>query len=104
MDLGGNCGVSALFFSSVWPNSTVVTVEPHPSNYAIARLNTFMQYNVYAEHAAIWGDIGYAALSPTSVFGSHLHGEIKGNEYALKFEELPTAAKSHVTRVIPRIK
>lgn len=97
LDLGGNCGISSLFFSSVWFNSTVVSVEPHRSNFAIARLNTFNQANVFFENAAIWADMGYAVISGSQ---SHLHG----HEWGLKFEELPSAAKSLVTHVIPRIK
>ena len=85
----------------------MVLVEPHPSNVAVARLNTFANGgSVFVEHAAIWGGVGYAQISSRNVFGQTMTDGSTGvgQEWAITVEELASAAKAHVTRVIPRIR
>jgi len=53
LDLGGNCGMTAKYFASFYPESKVVVVEPDPKNYKILRLNTAHLPNVFAEHGSV---------------------------------------------------
>lgn len=34
-DIGGNLGCFAGYVKTLWPNTRIVTVEPHPSNFAV---------------------------------------------------------------------
>lgn len=38
-DIGANIGISALYFSSIFPSSQIIGFEPMPKNYSIAQLN-----------------------------------------------------------------
>lgn len=103
IDVGGNCGLASLFFSTLWPDARVIMVEPSPSNAAIARLNTFMCPHVIIENAAIWGDVGYATMSNISIVKT-ANDVQKKVEWGLTFEELPSAAGLHINNVVPRIR
>lgn len=39
LDLGGNIGISCLYFSQVFPRCRIITVEPDPKNAALLRSN-----------------------------------------------------------------
>jgi len=40
LDLGGNIGAAAVYFSLIYPNSRVVAVEPDPDNFEVLSRNT----------------------------------------------------------------
>lgn len=37
---GANCGMSTLLFKLLWPEATVVSLEPDPSNFDMLQRNT----------------------------------------------------------------
>jgi hypothetical protein len=37
---GANAGFSSMLFKLLWPNATVVSLEPDPSNFAMLKANT----------------------------------------------------------------
>ena len=54
LDLGGNIGLTAIFYSKLYPNATIITVEPEPNNYELLRRNTRGKENIKAINSAIW--------------------------------------------------
>lgn len=62
VDLGGNCGMTALYFATMYPYAKVIVLEPDRANYDILRLNTAHLKNVFSEMAAIWDTPGFAVI------------------------------------------
>jgi FkbM family methyltransferase len=54
IDLGANVGLSALFFTTKYPNAKVIAVEPEKHNYEQLVKNVAGFSNVYALKNAIW--------------------------------------------------
>jgi predicted O-methyltransferase YrrM len=40
LDAGANAGFSTLLFKLLWPDATVVSLEPDPSNFDMLKRNT----------------------------------------------------------------
>ncbi|MDB5720742.1 MAG: methyltransferase FkbM family [Alphaproteobacteria bacterium] len=53
IDLGGNIGLSPLYFSMMWPEAQVVTVEPEASNFELLSENIAQRSNVRGIRAGI---------------------------------------------------
>jgi FkbM family methyltransferase len=67
-DLGANVGYSSAYFLSAFPNTTIVAVEPDPTNIEVCRLN-LAPYGARVQlvHGAVWSSTSKLALSrPTS--------------------------------------
>jgi len=45
LDLGGNIGLAAIYFSMIWPGSKVVSVEPSSDNYDVLLKNISQKNN-----------------------------------------------------------
>ncbi len=41
IDIGGNIGLSTLFYKSEYPNSRIIVFEPHPQNFDLLEMNVF---------------------------------------------------------------
>ena len=54
LDLGSYIGLSAIYFSSRFPEAKIVCVEPSSDNYALLTLNTRAYSNVTTIKAGIW--------------------------------------------------
>jgi FkbM family methyltransferase len=56
VDLGGNIGCAALFFSTQFPAASIFSLEPEASNYGRLRLNLELNSDrkIKSYHAAIW--------------------------------------------------
>lgn len=54
LDAGGNCGISALFFASIYPDATIITVEANPANFAVLKRNVAAFKNVHAVNKGLW--------------------------------------------------
>jgi FkbM family methyltransferase len=39
VDCGANIGITALFFAARYPNATILSIEPHPQNFALLEAN-----------------------------------------------------------------
>jgi FkbM family methyltransferase len=53
VDLGANIGLSALYFSLLWPEAKIVAVEPDPGNFALLSRNVHARPRLEAIHAGI---------------------------------------------------
>jgi FkbM family methyltransferase len=53
VDLGANIGLSALYFSLLWPKAQIVAVEPDPGNFALLSRNLAARRTLEAIHAGI---------------------------------------------------
>lgn len=42
LDAGANIGLAARLFATLWPNSTIVALEPDHANFAMLQLNAAM--------------------------------------------------------------
>jgi FkbM family methyltransferase len=51
VDLGGNIGLSPLYFSMMWPEAQIVAVEPEPGNFALLSENIAGRANIRAIQA-----------------------------------------------------
>jgi FkbM family methyltransferase len=54
IDLGANTGLSAAYFAWVYPDATIIALEPETGNYRMLELNVHRLCNVEPLHAAIW--------------------------------------------------
>ena len=39
LDAGANCGIASRIAARLWPNATIVSLEPDPDNFAILSKN-----------------------------------------------------------------
>jgi len=56
VDLGANIGISAAYFASQYPHSSVLGVEPHPRNFQHLAVNASRYANIHALQAAVAPD------------------------------------------------
>ena len=54
VDLGANVGLSTLYFKSIYPNATIIAVEPDKDNFELMTRNVGACPNVYCLNNAIW--------------------------------------------------
>lgn len=72
VDAGANIGVSSLYFSMVFPQATVVAVEPDEDTFELLVRNCAHRKNILAVNAALWShDRGVSIRS--SANGSWAH-------------------------------
>jgi FkbM family methyltransferase len=53
LDAGGYIGTAALSLATMYPEATVVTIEPSSDNFVILKKNIAGKNNIYAENAAL---------------------------------------------------
>jgi FkbM family methyltransferase len=61
-DIGSNVGISTLYFSLIFPDSTIYAFEPEPGNYETASRNLESRPNVFLSKRAIAEQIGTMAF------------------------------------------
>jgi FkbM family methyltransferase len=54
LDAGSNIGLSAIYFSNLFPDAKILCVEPSEENYALLLKNTAKYPNITALKGAIW--------------------------------------------------
>jgi FkbM family methyltransferase len=54
VDAGANIGCTAVFFANVYPTATIIAVEPHTDNVALAEKNCYLYPNVQIVQGAVW--------------------------------------------------
>ncbi|WP_407404740.1 FkbM family methyltransferase [Chryseobacterium sp.] len=59
VDLGGHIGFTALYFSTIYPKSTIYTVEASQQNYHILKKNISPTASIKSYHAAIYPTDGF---------------------------------------------
>lgn len=53
LDAGGYIGTSAICLAKMYPEATVVTIEPSSENFELLKMNIVGKDNIYAENAAL---------------------------------------------------
>ncbi len=54
IDAGANIGLAAVYFSSKFPNATIISIEPDKDNFELLKKNTSNYGNVHCINAALW--------------------------------------------------
>lgn len=54
IDAGANIGASTVYLASLFPNATIIAIEPERENYALLEKNTQGLKHVMCVHAALW--------------------------------------------------
>lgn len=63
IDAGANVGFAALWFAKLYPQATIVCVEPDPENFKALQTNISGLKNVSARNAAIGANPGFVDLN-----------------------------------------
>jgi FkbM family methyltransferase len=63
IDAGANVGAASLWFAQLFPQASIIAVEPDPSNAEMCRINTRDVINISVVEAAIGASGGTAILS-----------------------------------------
>ena len=66
VDVGANCGITSVFYANLYPEATIVALEPEASNFAALVRNTSAYRNVIPVQAALWhadGQVEYFPLA-----------------------------------------
>ncbi len=54
VDCGANIGFASLYFAQLFPNATIIAVEPEPSNFELLKKNTASYPNITCINSGIW--------------------------------------------------
>jgi len=54
LDCGANIGLTSVYYANLYPNATIIAVEPVESNYNILIKNVSYYENIIPVHGAIW--------------------------------------------------
>ncbi|KAL4857493.1 Glycosyltransferase family protein 64 protein C5 [Chlorella vulgaris] len=65
LDAGANAGFSSMLFKLLWPNATVVSLEPDPTNFAMLKANTKQFKGVHALNAGLWSHAANITVTTT---------------------------------------
>jgi len=67
IDAGANVGFAALWFAKLYPQATIVCVEPDTENFRALQTNVSGFKNVHARHAAIGARSGFVDVRKASL-------------------------------------
>ena len=77
LDIGANVGVTALYFSKIFPNASIYAFEPAPDNFAVLRENVANCGRIRAYNFALGASDAtlelYASDNPVNFGGYSLH-------------------------------
>lgn len=62
LDAGGNIGISSVFFATLFPKATIITLEPSLENFKVLMRNVRRFPHVYPVHSALWSTSEKLAL------------------------------------------
>lgn len=54
VDCGANIGFASLYFAQLFPNATIIAVEPESSNFELLKKNTAQYANITCINSGIW--------------------------------------------------
>jgi FkbM family methyltransferase len=94
LDLGGNIGLASAYFAAMFPNATIVAVEPSSLNVAMAVLNTMFSDRIIILPGGIWPQ-------PAMLYIDRYHGI--GQEWAGQVKEANATQLANMTvhHIIP---
>lgn len=59
IDAGGNIGLTSVFFSNIYPDSQIISIEPDRENYTILKANTKNYKNITTKNCGLWSHETY---------------------------------------------
>ncbi|GAQ79927.1 hypothetical protein KFL_000410260 [Klebsormidium nitens] len=71
LDAGGNVGFGALIFGTMFPDATIITIEPDTDNYRQLRRNTKHLANVIPLRAGLWWKVTALRIREKYKEGGH---------------------------------
>jgi len=78
VDAGANIGLSSIWFANLFPEATIVAIEPDQNNYKLLLANCKSYPNINPVKAAIWGESCKLILSnPGARFDSYQYIEME---------------------------
>lgn len=82
IDGGANIGLASLAFKSMFPNATIIAVEPDKENFEQLKINLKRYFNVHTLNAGIWNRNTFLKVSDKYNYGKWgmVTEEIKENE------------------------
>lgn len=94
-DCGANIGLATIFFKSLWPDSSVISIEPDPTTFATLSLNLMTNHlrGVQALNVAAWDseseiDFYVAPEAPGSLLMSAIRGRLEGERIRVPTKRL----------------
>lgn len=93
VDLGGNNGLSALFFHRRYPDATIYVLEPDKSNFEALKKNTAGIDKIIAINKAIWKENGTVNLSSTESWAIRIDNEGANVAEAISMKSLMESYK-----------
>ncbi|GBG61651.1 hypothetical protein CBR_g22447 [Chara braunii] len=57
LDAGGNIGMASMIFANLFPNATIIAIEPAGTNYEMLKMNVGPYPNVHPINAALWNTV-----------------------------------------------
>lgn len=58
VDAGANCGLTSVFYSSLFPEATILAIEPEKENFGLLLKNISGHKNIIPIQAALWNHTG----------------------------------------------
>lgn len=103
LDAGGNIGLASALFALLYPNATIVAVEPDPANFKMLELNTMRYGNVHRINTGLWSKktgLAFTPLpctGPTTTCGSWgiAVNEVDDEQAQLKATTVPALLQEH---------
>lgn len=93
LDAGANVGFATVLFKLLWPDATVVSLEPDPDNFAMLQRNTQGFKNVHAVNAGLWGRSADIVLAGSHGYWGRVFREAKGGEKGMPAHSVQDIAK-----------
>lgn len=86
VDAGANIGMASVYFKNLFPDASIISIEPEGSNYEMLRKNTEKYSNINCIKAGIWNK-----SCPLKVTDKYEYGN-----WGFVVEEIATEAESNV--------
>src|SRR5215471_960014 len=80
IDCGANIGITSLFLAARYPGATILSVEPHPENFALLKTNVAQVPRILPIHACLTGASRSAVRFTTdqAAWGNHIAADNRG--------------------------
>ncbi|MEX1997124.1 MAG: FkbM family methyltransferase [Candidatus Andersenbacteria bacterium] len=106
IDAGAYTGFSTLYYATIFPQATVIAVEPEASNYAVLVQNTRLLPNVRTTQAGLWPVDAYLQIidRETGKWGFSVREVEEADEYDVKAVTMDTILKYSESTIIDILK
>jgi FkbM family methyltransferase len=70
IDVGANCGMSAVYFSQQYPDAKIIAIEPEPNNFDVLSKNAKLFTRIAPVHAGLWNRDGFISVPRWTGWGT----------------------------------